>query len=566
MGISLRFVFRVSEDGLNPNDKDGYIYIQRIENRKKTYRSLGLPKLKKEFWDDSRQRVKKNKDVDHETYNTKIETTLRETLNQGGLFTRTDELTDKRSFLNYTEKVLSGPKFELKHGTRLKYQSVVKKLKDYLQERGKSDLLFSELSVEFLDDLQTYMLKSGMFPNSVTNYLKILQSFVKRSMTDREVMNTNNPFFNFKFEKKVIKTKETLDQDEIRLLIETKVKDPRLEKVRKMFLFQFFTGGMRVSDLVTLRFRNLVNGKLTYQMMKTGHPMEFQLTTVLMDILSETIPLTIKKDEYRKNDFKGELDLRDRKMKYIQEIQKKEQGRRPSPIPPHSSHIRSLPDFLFLTETDFQSYHYIPSNVSFHVNSLSYSELITEGTDVTEYLSSRGYRMRKTNVTVIDGFFEKKKHLLQEYLEIIKKNILELRDTYYSDVTKELNRLGTNPSTKNDFVFKRLKEQDFVKVLNQDNLSLISDSLYRKINRSGIVYNRNLKELQKELGLTKTFKTHLPRTSFTNIMMLGKTSHRDISNTLGHSSISITDEYLKTGFQNPGVNDIIQKTSENFEL
>jgi hypothetical protein len=47
---------------------------------------------------------------------------------------------------------------------------------------------------------------------------------------------------------------------------------------------------------------------------------------------------------------------------------------------------------------------------------------------------------------------------------------------------------------------------------------------------------------------------------------LGKTSHRDISNTLGHSSISITDEYLKTGFQNPGVNEIIKKTSENFEL
>jgi site-specific recombinase XerD len=78
------------------------------------------------------------------------------------------------------------------------------------------------------------------------------------------------------------------------------------------------------------------------------------------------------------------------------------------------------------------------------------------------------------------------------------------------------------------------------------------------------VYNRNLKELQVALGLTTTFKTHLPRTSFTNLMMLGKVSHRDISNTLGHSSISITDEYLRTGFKNPGINETIQDTSEKY--
>ena len=90
------------------------------------------------------------------------------------------------------------------------------------------------------------------------------------------------------------------------------------------------------------------------------------------------------------------------------------------------------------------------------------------------------------------------------------------------------------------------------------------NQMYKRINKSSIVYNRDLKKLQDHIGLEKTLKSHLPRTSFTNIMMMGDVNHRDISNTLGHSSISITDEYLKTGFKNDGVDQVIKRTSESF--
>lgn len=45
---------------------------------------------------------------------------------------------------------------------------------------------------------------------------------------------------------------------------------------------------------------------------------------------------------------------------------------------------------------------------------------------------------------------------------------------------------------------------------------------------------------------------------------MGDVNHRDISNTLGHSSISMTHEYLKTGFKNDGVDQVIKRTSESF--
>jgi len=40
-----------------------------------------------------------------------------------------------------------------------------------------------------------------------------------------------------------------------------------------------------VSDLLTLRFRNLTDGNLSYRMMKTDYPMRFELTRNLMDFI-----------------------------------------------------------------------------------------------------------------------------------------------------------------------------------------------------------------------------------------------------------------------------------------
>jgi site-specific recombinase XerD len=128
----------------------------------------------------------------------------------------------------------------------------------------------------------------------------------------------------------------------------------------------------------------------------------------------------------------------------------------------------------------------------------------------------------------------------------------------------QLHQLGTSIETKNNFVFKKLKEEDFDTSIDLENFSIVSEHLYDKISKTGIVYNRDLKRLQKTLDFNKTLKSHLPRTTFTNIMMKGKVSHRDISNTLGHSSISITDEYIKSGFNNDGVDSVIKGTSDSF--
>lgn len=563
MSVSYRFVLR----GYKSNDPDpsGFIHLRTIENRKKSYKSLGLPKLKKRFWDDKRQQVKKHPSINSDEFNQVIERTRLEFLNDGGSVKTLNERTDNRSFLNYVKNLLNGTKYKNSHGTRIKYMTVVTKLEKFLKFRNKKDLLFNELTIELLDDFQSFMVESGMTQNSVTHYLKILKSFVQQSCEDRTVMNTNNPFQNFKFKKKETRLKETLTNEEIDSLVNCQGLDSRLNQVRLMFLFQFFTGGMRVSDLLTLRFKNLKNGNLSYRMMKTKHPIEFGLSDMLLDILSEVHPNLIPNDssssiDYSVRTLQERSDLHDFEVdtKDLMTPQKFKIYRT------KSSHSKGKPLFLFLEEGDFISFGF-PSTVDSYIKTMNRKGMVKTISEVRNYLEMKGKRRMGVRSTIDDGWYESKKPILERFLELLQNRLNQVTIETYDSIKQELTRMGTQKGTENLFVFGRLDEDEFKSVINQDNFSNIPENLYKKINRSSIVYNRNLKELQIHLGLTKTLKSHLPRVSFTNLMMKGNVNHRDISNTLGHSSISITDVYLKTGFTNDGVDSIIKGTSQEFK-
>lgn len=564
MSVSYRFVLR----GYKSNDPDpsGFIHLRTIENRKKSYKSLGLPKLKKRFWDDKRQQVKKHPSINSDEFNQVIERTRLEFLNDGGSLKTLKERTDNRSFLSYVKNLLNSARYKHSHGTRIKYLTVVTKLEKYLNHRNKKDLLFHELTVEFLDDFQSFMMESGMTQNSVNHYLKIIKSFVRQSCEDRSVMNTNNPFQNFTFRKKETQLKETLTNEEIDSLVNSRRLDSRLNQVRLMFLFQFFTGGMRVSDLLTLRFKNLKNGKLSYRMMKTKHPIEFGLSEMLLDILSEYHPnliqnsppppfiLSTKTLHERRDSHNIEMEVQDmvtpKKFKIYR---------------PKLSHLQGKPLFLFLEDSDFHSIGLFPPIVDSYTATMNRKELMKTISEVQNYLDMNGKSRMGVRSFIDDGWYKKKKGTLERFLVVLHERLDLVTRENYESIKEELTKLGTQKETENQFVFGRLDEVEFKEVIHQDILTNIPEPLYKRINRSSIVYNRNLKELQRHLGLSKTLKSHLPRVSFTNLMMKGNVNHRDISNTLGHSSISITDEYLKTGFTNDGVDSIIKGTSQEFK-
>ena len=107
MSISLKVVFHKSDSRLD----QGYLKLLRIEERKKTYRSLHLPPLPQKYWDPIKQRVRKTTKVDFQNYNSTIQRELSLVLEHPTLLQK--DPIDKRSFLQYFDKSVNGDRFHL---------------------------------------------------------------------------------------------------------------------------------------------------------------------------------------------------------------------------------------------------------------------------------------------------------------------------------------------------------------------------------------------------------------------------------------------------------------------
>lgn len=560
MTKSIKFIFHKG----SKEETSGYVYVQTIENRQRSYRSLKLPRFEERYWDYNSQRVKKSKNIDYTIYNEVIETFLSDILKEGKSLEKFDELNNRNSFLKYFERVLSSTKLEMKHGTRLKYQSVYKKLVDFLKHKGKDELLFSQITTELLDDLSNYMKLTGMETNSVIHYLKIIRIILRKSQKDRSISTVYDPFIRFEFDKKEKKRKETLNKVEIQYIKDYKIDNKRLEKVRNLFLFQFFTGGMRVSDLTILRYSNFVNGRINYRMFKTKNEINIPITKLHLSILRSLTTLKTKMSDFISKDEEIKKSFDEK----INNLFKENKPIRPTPIrrEPSSSLLTKIPYSIFLS-----SHPYTISLTYNFIESLKFNELISEQKNLSSFIENQG-KITETGFSVNSQFslnLEKTYNSkpLKEWeflLNLLNNRINELDNLFFNNTLKELTELGTNKKTKNSFIFKILTDKDFENIKEDNNFSNISLEQYKKINKSGIVYNRNLKELQKLLNIEKSLKTHLPRVSFTNIMINTEgVSPHDIKETLGHSSISITDEYLKTGFNDGRIDEVISNKLGN---
>lgn len=538
MSVSIKVVFHKSDS----QSDQGYLKLLRIKDRKKNYRSLGLPPLHQKYWDPIKQRVKKNSTIDYLSYNTSIERELGRVLEDPSMIQK--DPSSKHSFLHYFEKSVNGDRLHFNHGTRLKYRSVLTKLKEYLHHTGRNDLPFSDLDLDFIESFQRF-LRTSLTTNTTIHYHKVIRIFIRRSQKDPSIQTRFDPYTNFSFPKKEKVLKETLSIEDIQVIRNTPLPNPRLERVRNLFLFQYYTGGMRVSDLLTLRFKNLINGRISYTMFKTKQSIDIPITSVHVHLLHKLLDLKTTVDKPVQSYF--DLGNFRKPLPPIQNTEK-----RPSPISrrPPKVLLDQIPQSIHIPSSSVRGY----DPMGLFISSLGYEELTKEISRLGNLIQNGGV-IRHGKLTLdlrkeIDPINHTK-----EVLSRLEKRKEDLDNQFVRSTIEELTKMGSKSRTKNSFVFDLLKNEEFP----EEDLSVLSEGQYLRINKTSIVYNRNLKKLESTLNLTVTMKSHLPRTSFTNIMMEEGFNTRDISLILGHSSLSITDNYVKSGFRNKRTDDIIMK-------
>lgn len=534
------------------------------------------------------------------------------------------EYVDKNNkTLNEWFDILIGGMYN--QGTILRYRNVKNLLELFQEQRrnGNKIIYLKDIDKNFILHFQKWLMtepnenenRQMNTLNSTTYKLKCLKSVINKCNTSKFFSFVENPF-NFIEFKELKKPYDVLTLEELQKIMTTELvevyrrkvptkdgvdlwgkeikggvdlrneKNKRykskhsLDDIRNYFLFQVFSQGIRVSDLITLRwehFKEIENDDLRIikVMVKTREIIRIIVNYNMTSIIGKYL-------ERYSFYFTDELEKLERENRNIERQQK---------------HI--LDDINHFVPKDRLWWDYIPTEFKeilqsnqgetkvsntlrkgFYINKSILNIVSEKLGNIDEYdFQNQGnlnkihdrilkYRQQKeetNNQDIKDDcdielrrieLFIKKfflKLLVDEYnyfsdsiLKTREKRLNEFSENKHKIICNMIKIVSNNKETKNEFVFPLLQNKDFTNVFS-DDFSRINEDQYRKFQSVRTYYNGLLKIVGSQCNITKRLSSHTSRHTFTSLMihLIENVSPYDLMNSLGHKNLSTTQLYMR---------------------
>lgn len=174
-------------------------------------------------------------------------------------------------------------------------KSIVKKLHDYAQK----DLKFTDIDIEFLKSYEAYLRENhNNATNTVLGNYKMIRKLFNDAIREDLIPQELYPFrkYRFRFEQPQIDfltEKELESMETVELPANTNI-----WHTRNMYVFACYAGGIRIGDLLALRWDSITDVHLKLTTQKTGAQLDLALPKRAKEIL----------EIYRK-DAKDETDF-----------------------------------------------------------------------------------------------------------------------------------------------------------------------------------------------------------------------------------------------------------------
>jgi len=144
----------------------------------------------------------------------------------------------------------------------------IKHFKDFVGQ----DVAFSDVTVSLLERFKIYL--RGTYEvgeRTIVNHLAAVRSVFSKAIREEIVERKNSPFGSDKIQIKFPDSvKIGLAAEELKRLEEIKLNNPLYNHARNMWLFSYYFAGMRVSDVLRLKWSDFQNERLFYSMGKNA--------------------------------------------------------------------------------------------------------------------------------------------------------------------------------------------------------------------------------------------------------------------------------------------------------
>jgi integrase len=289
------------------NGKNEHPLRLRItKDRKSKSFNLGIHLLA-EQWDEEKQRAKKN----HPNA-TKINAYLAQKVAEAEgvtveLETQSKYIGTSRiketimgnsaiEFFPYAERFANSFYASGKIGSYKRAKSVIQKLNKYV--RGKK-ICFDIFTVSFLKEYEYYLtseLKNRT--NTVHANFRLIRTIINNAIREDVVPAELNPFNKMKLKLEQT-TREFLTEDELHKIESLSLqKNYMINHHRNMYVFSSYAGGLRISDVLQLRWKNFDGEKIFIKIRKTQTPLSISLPSKAIEVIN-----SYKKEKGSDSDF-----------------------------------------------------------------------------------------------------------------------------------------------------------------------------------------------------------------------------------------------------------------------
>jgi integrase/recombinase XerD len=269
------------------------IHLRIIKDRKVNYITTGIM-LPEKFWDEKNKKVKSgfpnskrlNSFIANKYAELQDQVFEHETVSKS-LTTR--QLKEKIygpkavDFFSFADEVVQRYLKAGKIGTYDKIKSIIMKLKNYCESRP---IVFQEITPHFLSKYEAHLRD---FHHNASNTIHKDFKFIRQLFNEAYKLDLidigQNPFNRYKV--KLEKTHRAFLTEEELERVEKLALTPgsRMALHRDMFVFASYSGGLRVSDVLQLQWKNFDGSHLNITIRKTGEHLALKLPQKSLEIL-----------------------------------------------------------------------------------------------------------------------------------------------------------------------------------------------------------------------------------------------------------------------------------------
>ena len=255
------------------------IAIRITKDRKSSYLGTGQY-IEEKYWDEKNRCVRKS----HPNANVINNFILIKTSEANTKVIEAETNLDYQTVSSIRKKIAGDKKIDFfavaeihlknlqNRGKFHQYDTEVGRLKKFKKFLGRSQLSFNELNVSLLKKFEAYLLHDKKrSPRTVVNYLILIRTIYNLAISESIVDRGRYPFGKGKVQIKIPETQKIgLTSEEIQKLELTKDVTEAQQKALHVWLTSFYFAGIRVGDVLQLKWSDVKDGRLYYRMNKNS--------------------------------------------------------------------------------------------------------------------------------------------------------------------------------------------------------------------------------------------------------------------------------------------------------